>query len=127
MLPSLWPGDVLTVKQEPLDSIAEGEIILCERNGQFVAHRVLRRPNASATHLVTRGDALQFEDDPVAMPKVLGKVVSVERRGRHLPGIPTCSTWTRVFGQLLSSWGRVRSLVLRWHSLRCGSPVLKSS
>lgn len=124
MLPSLWPGDVLTVKQESLDDIAEGEIVLCERNGQFVAHRVLRRPSAGDPYLVTRGDALPFEDEPVARYKVLGRVVSVERRGRPLPSVPTCSTRTRVFGQLLSSWGRVRSLALRWQSVRCGSPAV---
>ena len=121
MLPSLWPGDVLTVKRELVDHIAVGEIVLWERDGRFVAHRVSRRISLPGnTCLVTRGDALGHEDDPVTSRELLGKVVSVERAGRCLPEVPKCFRLRRGCGLLLSSWDRLRSLALRWHRWRCG-------
>lgn len=117
MLPSLWPGDVLTVEQESLDSIAEGEIALFERHGQFVAHRVVRR-NPSETHLVTRGDALQFLDEPVSAQRILGRVILVERGGRRLNRVPVCSRLVRGLGLVLNSCDRLRSVALRWYGWR---------
>lgn len=125
MLPSVWPGDVLTVERERVDNIEKGEIVLWERDGRFVAHRVSRRISAPGnTCLVTRGDALSHEDEPVTSRELLGKVVSVERAGRCLPEVPKCSSLRRGWGRLLSSWDRLRSLALRWHRWRCG-PRLK--
>lgn len=122
MLPSLWPGDVLTIRRE-LGSLAEGEIVLWERDGAFVAHRVARQISVSdRTYLVTRGDSLQHEDEPVPSREILGKVVSVERAGRYLRCVPACSPLLRGCGRLLGWWDRLRSLVLRWHQWRCRHP-----
>ncbi len=41
MLPSIWPGDVLTVSSEAVAETQPGDIILFEREGRLIAHRVV--------------------------------------------------------------------------------------
>src|SRR5882724_7209688 len=40
MLPTLWPGDFLTVQSRRAEQIEPGEIILFMREGKFFVHRV---------------------------------------------------------------------------------------
>ena len=53
-------------------------------------------------------------DLPVSPAELLGKVVAVERNGRELPRVPACTPWLRAIGVTLGSWGRLRSIALRW-------------
>jgi len=41
MLPSIWPGDILTVNQCNAADLIPGRIVLCYRNQALVAHRVV--------------------------------------------------------------------------------------
>src|SRR5881296_375304 len=95
MLPSVWPGDLLTVRRQSFSEFQSGEIVLYEREagentitrpyepaspGGFVAHRVVGRRGEK---LITRGDSLHQNDAPVDEEQVLGRVVCVTRNGRH--------------------------------------------
>src|SRR5439155_16602049 len=94
MLPSVWPGDLLTVHRQSFSEFQSGEIVLYEREagentlirpygpaspGGFVAHRVVGRRGGK---LITRGDSLHQNDAPVDEEQVLGRVVSISRNGR---------------------------------------------
>ena len=96
MLPSVWPGDFLTVRRQSFSEFQSGEIVLYEREagentltrpygpaspGGFVAHRVVGR---KGRQLITRGDSLRQNDAPVDEEQVLGRVVSISRNGRAI-------------------------------------------
>jgi len=115
MLPSLWPGDVLTVESFSFADATAGQIVLYQRDGQFYAHRLLRCGTADGRDfLTTRGDAMPQNDGPVFPSEWLGVVTAVSRQGKELPRVPRCDAGARMLGRLLGSSGRLRSLVLRW-------------
>ncbi len=115
MLPSLWPGDVLTIQAITPDRVALADVVLCARDGNFSIHRVLRYADVHGELcLVTRGDSMSEEDAPVAGGELLGKVIAIERDGRLLSHIPSCTPLARGAGLALGYWGRLRSVVLRW-------------
>jgi hypothetical protein len=76
MLPSIWPGDVLTIApaREPLPAV--GEVTLVLDHGRLRAHRVIGRDIAA--RLRTRGDALEATDPLTG--ELLGTVIA--RNGR---------------------------------------------
>jgi hypothetical protein len=122
MLPSLWPGDVLTVQTATSGQVVLADVVLCSRDGKFSIHRVLRLQDvAGQLYLITRGDSMFQEDSPVAPTELLGKVIAVEREGRLLSRVPACTPFTRAIGLALGSWGRLRSIVLRWRQRRAVS------
>ena len=86
MLPSLWPGDILTVRRRSVADLVPGQIVLCYRNQAFVAHRLVGKRGRS---LITRGDSLPYYDRPFREDEVLGQVVGVLRHGRSIDPSPT--------------------------------------
>lgn len=85
MLPSVWPGDILTVRRREAAEVRPGQILLCYRDRQFVAHRLVARRGDG---LITRGDSLPYYDEPFREDEVLGQVVKVMRRGRAVDPSP---------------------------------------
>jgi signal peptidase I len=86
MLPSLFPGDVLTIRRCDPREIVAGDIVFFRREGRCFAHRVAERmTGGTACRMRTRGDALTDCDPPVSESEVLGRVTHVERNGRRLP------------------------------------------
>ncbi|HXP85588.1 MAG TPA: S24/S26 family peptidase [Bryobacteraceae bacterium] len=97
MLPSVWPGDVLTVVRQPLARFRPGDLVLAARHRagdpphalEFVAHRVVRKevrkdvPRQSPC-LITRGDSLAHPDAPWEEHEILGRVAAVTRNGRRI-------------------------------------------
>lgn len=79
MLPSVHPGDVLSIRRKSLAELSLGEIVLFHRNGGLVAHRIVGK---TKSHLFTRGDSLSHQDSPVGEDEVVGQVVSILRGGR---------------------------------------------
>jgi signal peptidase I len=90
MVPSILPGDMVSIRQASLDEISPGEVILFSRNGRLFVHRVVDRKIGSTpgspgeTHLITRGDRLRQDDPPISSPELLGRVVSIERDNRKV-------------------------------------------
>jgi len=86
MLPSLFPGDLLTFRRCAPEEIVVGDIVLFLREGRCFVHRVAERMAAgAASRLRTRGDALPSCDAPLVETEVLGRLTTVERKGRRLP------------------------------------------
>ena len=86
MLPSLFPGDLLTFRPCAPEEIVVGDIVLFLREGRCFVHRVAERmAGNAAARLRTRGDALPACDAPLVETEVLGRLATVERKGRRLP------------------------------------------
>ena len=102
MLPSVWPGDILTVRRRSASELRTGRIILCYRNQAFVAHRLIGKHGDG---VITRGDSLRFDDPPFRHDEILGDVTSILRDGRPV-------ALTRVW------WHRIGSSIVR-HSELC--------
>src|ERR1017187_3020778 len=88
MLPSVWPGDILTVSRCSCGDLNPGQIVLCFRDEALVAHRLIRK---SGNRIVTRGDSLYNYDRPFREEELLGRVVTIVRDGRQVE--PTPSWW----------------------------------
>jgi len=119
MLPSLWPGDHLTVEVRGLEQVRVGEIVLFARSGRLFIHRAVR---IQADHLVTRGDAMPSTDAPVLADELMGVVTRVQRANGRSVAIAGCSPLRRGIGLALAYSGKLRSLALRWHASRHGGP-----
>jgi hypothetical protein len=85
MAPLVRDGDVVCV--EP-GAARPGELVLAERDGRLVTHRLV---SLAAGVAVTRGDACRGDDPPVPATALLGRVVRIKRR----------STVARLVGRLL--------------------------
>jgi signal peptidase len=96
MLPSVWPGDILTVRRRSVAELLPGQIVLCYRDQEFVAHRLVGK---RGDWIVTRGDSLACEDRRFRGEEVLGEVVSVVRDGRELT--PYQNWWLRAGAWIL--------------------------
>jgi hypothetical protein len=114
MLPTIWPGDILEVRHESPAEIAPGDLVVFERDGCFVAHRVVRRGTGvppvrghgqdahatTPTFLITRGDRMRRSDPPVLPEELLGRVTMIVRGNRRIA--PGLTRWGRVISWVLS-------------------------
>lgn len=91
MLPSVWPGDMITVRRQSAADLRPGQIVLCYRDRAFVAHRLIAKHGNLCS---TRGDSLRYSDQPFRDEEVLGAVVSIVRQGRPVP--LSFSLWHRL-------------------------------
>jgi signal peptidase I len=108
MLPSVWPGDVLTVRRRSPAELLPGRIVLCYRDQGFVAHRMVGR---QGDRIITRGDSHLRDDPPFGEDEVLGEVVSILRNGRPVPLTP--AWWHRIFSWTLRHSELCTRIVLR--------------
>jgi len=119
MLPTLWPGDCLTIQSHSFEEIQPGDIVLYARGGRFFIHRITRKcPSGEETFLITRGDCMAEEDPPVKKRELLGKVIAIHRHGsqimprRKLSRIQLLSAW------LLCHWSLLLRATLRVYTDR---------
>jgi signal peptidase I len=125
MVPSILPGDFVSIHQASLHEISPGEVVVFLRSGRFVVHRVVDRKVAAGADgpegmcLITRGDRLRHDDPPVSSLELLGRVVSIERGSRKVKLLSTGSNHPIV--RLLQASDRVTCLYLRlaacWRTL----------
>jgi signal peptidase I len=91
MVPSILPGDLISVQRAVAAEISSGESVLYVRDGRMVVHRVVGRTGSheqpfaaqGESFLITRGDRLRRSDPPVSSSELLGKVISIQRGGRE--------------------------------------------
>jgi signal peptidase I len=79
MVPALWPGDLLTVRNCCPYELAPNSLIVFQQDQQLIVHRLIRRVG---DQIVTRGDARRRLDKPVEAGQIVGRVESVMRNGR---------------------------------------------
>lgn len=86
MSPTIRDGEAVTVEPIFAHAVRRGDILLYQRERRVIAHRVvgIAGEGNNARTFTLRGDALASCDAPVRAEQVLGKVVSVERRGREI-------------------------------------------
>jgi signal peptidase I len=105
MLPTLWPGDVLTIQSCRPDQAELGEIVLFMRWGRFFIHRIVsKNPGAGDEFLITRGDCMPKNDPPVRSGDFLGRITEVRRAGSMFQPARNLSPFRRVLAYMLCHW-----------------------
>jgi len=114
MLPLIVDGDGVLVEHGATE-IRRGDIIVFRYGNDLAAHRVLsiHRGDDGPTY-VTKGDNAPRSDPPLSAGEIVGRVLAIERGGRHLPlDTPAWQAlgWLIAAGTLawarLYSWSRV--------------------
>lgn len=119
MVPSLHPGDLVSIQRAGPSEVSTGEIALYLRDGRLFAHRVVARAGSSEQPLlILRGDRLRHNDPPVCASELLGRVHFIERGSRRLQPANSLSVWKRIVAPLLRSSDRATSLYLRLEARR---------
>ncbi len=96
MIPSIYPGDLLTVHSESIVKARCGEIVLFLLGGRFFVHRVMRKwPERNRIVFATRGDALSQEDPSVDGSQLLGRVTKIVRHGKNVRIANRANPWTK--------------------------------
>jgi hypothetical protein len=114
MVPSIHPGDLVSVQRAGLSEISPGEIALYLREGRLFAHRVVARAGSPEQPLlILRGDRLRHNDPPVCASELLGRVHFIERGERRLQPATGLSMWERMILRLLRFSDRATYLYLR--------------
>jgi hypothetical protein len=112
MLSSIWPGDILEVRRQNAAEICPGEVVLFERDGRLLAHRVVAKVGGpERTLLITRGDRLRTPEPAVSPEELLGRVTAIVRGQRY--AAPRLTRWGRVGSWVLSRSDLCTRLVLR--------------
>ena len=81
MRPLLRAGDMVEVERVPPAELRAGDIVVVQRQGEFVTHRLLR-VDERGWH--THGDGTRSLDVPVAADEIVGRVVTLERGEKRL-------------------------------------------
>jgi len=90
MVPSILPGDFVSIHRAGLNEISPGEIVLFRQLDRLFVHRVVDRKimaaaaGAEGPCLITRGDRLRHNDLPVSSSELLGRVISIQRGDRNV-------------------------------------------
>jgi hypothetical protein len=117
MLPSLWPGDLLTIKRTTSDQVVPGDIVLVIRGRGFTIHRAVERQESnSGPRWTTKGDATSNNDPHVAGPELLGRVTAVSRGNRNFAPSPRVSIISSSLAFLLRHCNQLRGLCLRMNA-----------
>ncbi len=119
MLPSLWPGDLLTIQCVAYDEVVPGDIVLVMRDNRFFVHRLVEtRRGQDCFSLITRGDAVPHNDPPLAPSELLGQVTGVRRADRSFVPDRRLSPLQSALAWMVSRGDRFRNLALRIHEAR---------
>ncbi len=120
MHPLVRGGDILVVRPVEQDEMKVGDIVLYRApSAGIVAHRIVEmHTRGGQALLVVRGDATSTPDPQVLWSQVLGRVVSIERRGRTIVAENWTSRHAAPFYRGLFRLRRRCYLMLR--AARCG-------
>ena len=118
MLPSLWPGDLLTIQAVNQDEVIPGDIVLVMREKRCFIHRLVGMQfSENGVRVITRGDAMPHRD-PATSSELLGRVIRVQRANYSFVASSRVSLVHSVAAWLLCRSGRCRSLAMRFHAAR---------
>jgi signal peptidase I len=118
MVPSILPGDLISVQRAGVSEIASGDVVLYSREGRLFAHRVVGcGGSADEALLITRGDRLRYNDPPVSSTELLGRVISIERGEQQVKTSFQANKLNYPLLRLLQTSDRATYLYLRLASL----------
>lgn len=118
MVPTVYPGDCLTVKSFGCQAPRARDIVLYLRADEFRVHRIVSiLIKNEMLFYVLCGDALTDHDPPVPASELLGRVVSVLRRGKPCePRLKTGAHHSAL--RLIVRRSKLAALLLlRWHNI----------
>jgi signal peptidase I len=119
MIPSIYPGDLLTVRSESVADARPGEVVLFLLGGRFFVHRVVRkRPERNRVVFSTRGDAMTQEDPSVDGSQLLGRVTSIVRRGKPVKFADHANSWAKLLRWGVRNSATFAKALLAAHLLR---------
>jgi Peptidase S24-like len=119
MLPSVWPGDLLTIQSAAYDEVVPGDIVLVLCNNRFFVHRLVeKRRGQDCLSWITRGDAMPYSDPPASVSELLGRVAGIRRANRSFVPSRRVSQLHSALAWMLCRWERFRNLTLRIHVAR---------
>ena len=102
MVPSILPGDLISIQRANLNEISLGEIILFAQDGRLFVHRVVSRVRGLDTScLITRGDRLGHDDPAVLPSHFLGRVTCIERGHQQFEPASLAKGWKRLILRVL--------------------------
>lgn len=119
MLPSVWPGDLLTIQAIARDEVLPGEIVVLLRKKRLVIHRLIERRQVQGRTLwITRGDAIWHNDPPAPETALLGRLVRIQRGQRDFVPSRRVSLLRAALARVLGRWNGFRNFALRIQSAR---------
>ncbi len=113
MLPSIWPGDILSVEPKSQQEFVAGDIVLVARRNRFFIHRLIEKHDSRC---ITRGDSLPHNDDPADACDVLGRVSLIHKKNRTIVPNQRRPRFNRALAWMLCHSGTFRMVALRLHS-----------
>jgi hypothetical protein len=119
MLPTLWPGECLTIQSYNFEQAEPGDLVLYGRDGRFFIHRILRKCHLGEDkYLIARGDCRAVEDPTVHERDLLGKVTAIHRQGSRITPARRLSPVRLLTAWLLCHWNLLLRGTLRMHGNR---------
>jgi len=109
MLPTLLPGDFVTVERCGIENFRPGEIVEYSRGGRLITHRVVEQ---RGNQLLTLGDSTRHSDAPVQPEEIIGKVVSIVRGGERMEPRASLNFRERVIAGLARRSSRAARIVV---------------
>jgi hypothetical protein len=117
MLPSVWPGDLLTIERTAQEEVVPGDILLILRDNRFTIHRLIEKQQVPGL-LTTKGDAVPQNDPPIPTSELLGRVVGIRHGRRSFVPSRRVSPLHSLLARMLCRWDHFRSVALRIHAAR---------
>lgn len=119
MLPTIWPGDVLTIRRAGCGDVSAGDIVLVGRKRRLAAHRVIKTiESCDGFEILTRGDSMAALDPPLSGADLLGKVASIVRCERQFVPHGNLRFHERMIGVFLRNVPLAARLIARVRSIR---------
>ena len=116
MLPSVWPGDLVTIQSVADDEAVVGDILLVLRDNRFFVHRLVeRRLVQDCLLLIMKGDAVPHNDPPATASQLLGRVTRIRRSNRSFAPKRRASVFQSGLAWVFCRCDRFRNLMLHLH------------
>ncbi len=116
MYPTLRTGDLVDVDPTEKETLETGDIVVFQKERELICHRLVEIHEKVSPHpLLTQGDATTHPDPPLSQQEILGKVISIERKGKKwIPPreIPKPSLGDTLIFSLKPNITRLRYLLL---------------
>lgn len=76
MFPYLQDNELVKVEPVGAEQPRKGDIVVFERNGQLIAHRLIKKKD---NHYITKGDFCLKRDEPFSSDLLIGQITAIFR------------------------------------------------